>query len=349
MSQNVMHANNFGFLRLLFAYLVIFSHSPVLVNINPSQDLLHSLTGGVTFGALAVDGFFLISGYLIYQSYENSRSLFGYILKRVLRIYPGFIVASILSVILVVTLAGGWPLLIKLNPYEWGIMVVKTLGLSTPYVNGLIINASIPLINDSMWTIRYEFVCYLMIPLIGFIGLGKIGIFLMTCLFISLHVYLLANNIEISFRNNAFFSSHQFFRLSSAFLVGICFYKFKNAISWNRNYAFFCCLALIGLRFISTTFFEVGLITFGGYLMFNFAFNFKNKMIQRVGYKTDISYGVYLYAWPIQISMVHYINSVNSWQLSTITIILASICGYISWMWVEKPFMDMKKKINHRE
>lgn len=347
MIKQASHANNFGFLRLLFAYLVIVSHSPELVYNSPSRELLHMLTGSVTFGMLAVDGFFLISGYLIYQSYENSKSFSSYIMKRILRIFPGFIVASFLSIILVVSIANGWQLLVELNPYEWIKIALKTLVLSTPHVDGLVLNASRQIINGSVWTIRYEFICYLLIPLIAFVGFNKKNILLIALAFISVHIYFILYNIEFIVRNAAFFSLFQFFRMTTAFLVGVCFYKYRQIIVWNFNYTVFCCLALIALRFITTTFFELGLIILGGYLMFNFAFNFKNKTIQQIGSNTDISYGVYLYAWPIQILIIHHFNSVNPWLLSAITITLASIAGYLSWTLVEKPFMNIKKRLSN--
>src|SRR3982074_3309146 len=86
-------ANNFGFLRLLFATLVILAHSPELVDGNRSREILTRIFGTMPLGEVAVDGFFLISGYLILQSLVNSKSYFEYLSKRVLRIYPGYIVA----------------------------------------------------------------------------------------------------------------------------------------------------------------------------------------------------------------------------------------------------------------
>ena len=343
--MNKLHENNFGFLRLLFAYLVIFSHSSELVYINPSKDLLYTLTGSLTFGWLAVDGFFLISGYLIYQSYENSKKISNYVLKRVLRIYPGFIVASFLSIIFVVSVTNNWSILTKFDLYDWVRLVLKTFGLSTPYLSGLVMNASLQQINDSMWTIRYEFICYLLVPLIALIAPTKKSVSILALAFISTLIYITAYDIKLVLRNSTFFDTFQFFRLSSAFLIGACFYIYRDAVTWDKKYNSFCCVALVTVWFVNVTFFEIGLIVFGSYLLFNFAFNFKNKMIEKVGSKTDISYGVYLYAWPIQIAIIQYYSSINPWLLSAMTIILSTICGYISWICVEKPFINMKKKL----
>ena len=307
------------------------------------------ITGSVTFGMLAVDGFFLISGYLIYQSYENTKKYSSYLIKRVLRIFPGYIVASFLSIIFVVGLANGQELLVNLNLYEWLKIFLKSLVLSTPHVDGLELNASRQIINGSMWTVRYEFFCYLFVPLIALMSYKKVNILFLTFLFLIVCVYMIAYDINYIYRNVAFFSLFQFVRMTTAFLVGTCFYKYRQIIKWKQNYVVFCFLALIVIRLVSTTFFELGLIILVAYIMFNFAFNFKSKMLEKVGAKTDISYGVYLYAWPIQIVIIHHFNSINPWQLSVITIVFASVAGYISWVKVEKPFMNMKKRFIKRE
>ena len=80
--------NNFSSLRLIFASAVIFSHSP---NILTGKVSLEPHFGQVTIGSLAVDGFFLVSGYLITKSFDRDNSVTDYFSKRILRIYPAFL------------------------------------------------------------------------------------------------------------------------------------------------------------------------------------------------------------------------------------------------------------------
>ena len=86
------HGNNFGLLRLGFALTVIVSHSPELVDGNRSRELLTRWFGTMSFGKVAVDGFFLISGYLITQSRDRTASTASFCAKRAARILPGYVV-----------------------------------------------------------------------------------------------------------------------------------------------------------------------------------------------------------------------------------------------------------------
>ena len=88
--------NNFDIIRLCLAFLVIFSHSYPLLNYELKEPLSVLSVQQTTFGELAVTAFFTISGFLITRSWNGSRSLQSYLVKRVCRIYPGFLVASLL-------------------------------------------------------------------------------------------------------------------------------------------------------------------------------------------------------------------------------------------------------------
>ena len=105
--MELTHKNNFGLFRLLFAYGVIVSHSAEMLDGNRAREVLTRLGSQVTMGGLAVDGFFLISGYLIASSFIRHPRLGDYLASRILRIYPAFIAASLICLFLVGPLGGG--------------------------------------------------------------------------------------------------------------------------------------------------------------------------------------------------------------------------------------------------
>src|SRR4051812_27372591 len=98
-------ANNFDFLRFAFASLVILSHSyPLATGTEDREPLALATHGQLTLGALAVDCFFIISGFLILHSWQSNPAPLDYLRKRVLRIYPAFLIVAALDAFVVTPL-----------------------------------------------------------------------------------------------------------------------------------------------------------------------------------------------------------------------------------------------------
>lgn len=126
----------------------------------------------LSFGSLAVSGFFVISGYLITGSFLNSKSLASYFTKRIFRIYPAFAVASLVCVLIVAPLGGGH--------FEDGVFskigksIINILILARPKFDGVFVGQhhldKYSALDGAMWTIQYEFTCYILIALIGVTG-----------------------------------------------------------------------------------------------------------------------------------------------------------------------------------
>jgi peptidoglycan/LPS O-acetylase OafA/YrhL len=333
--------NNFGVLRLILASLVIVAHSPELIDGNRSRELLNRLFGTITFGELAVDGFFLISGYLILNSYQNSQSIKDYFVKRVLRIYPAFIVASLLGVYLLLPISGELGVIKSMTLTEHIKNLLNPLILKGPDVK----NSNYTALNGSMWTIWFEFVCYLTIPAIYFAFKQSKNKIYPILVFLTLSVFLITNILDKNFWFPFIrIDIHHFSRLISAFLIGGLYLLNKDNIVWNQKVMMICLIMLmisLNIPLIA----EIGLLSFGSYLLFYFAFNVKNTFLNNIGTKNDISYGIYLYAWPIQIYIIKSYPTISPYALMLTTLILAAVFGFASWKLLEKPCMRLKNKL----
>ena len=181
--------NNFDFLRFFFAALVIFSHSFDLIGGKGANPISQFTRGEIDGGSVAVDGFFIISGFLIAQSFLNSRSVFDYFKRRILRIYPGFIAAAIISLVFF-----GW-LGMHFSPAYWqnvepGIFLQRLAVLKQLWVPQTFHDSHWPLVNGPIWTIQYEFACYILIALLGVTGILRLRAFLLVLFFSLLLFYV---------------------------------------------------------------------------------------------------------------------------------------------------------------
>lgn len=162
--------NNFDALRLGLALLVVWSHSFALWYGSEAREPISRALGGVyNAGNLGVLGFFTISGFLILLSWLRSQGALAYLGRRVRRIYPGYLVATALCSLVIVPAFSSLPFL-RLQPGEG-------LGLAS---NLLLRNYILPSdafgggpVNGALWSIPYEFWCYLGILALGAAGLAR--------------------------------------------------------------------------------------------------------------------------------------------------------------------------------
>jgi peptidoglycan/LPS O-acetylase OafA/YrhL len=337
MSLSTDKDNNFGLLRLILAFAVIVSHSPQLITGDYSQEPAKQLWGTVSLGGMAVDGFFLVSGYLICMSYQNTGNLLAYLGKRILRIYPGFIVAFAFCVFLVAPFVGGeMPSLVQSAKQAAGMLL-----LAPPEIPGSFEGMHYPALNGSMWTISYEFRAYLMVALLGVLGLlGKPMLVLAIAVaFIAVNVSGLLPDVNIP-PGLVFGGLENNVRLLSFFLAGMCFYLFRDRVVYN-GYAALAALLALSLCLFSPWLAEPALAILGGYLVFWFAFKAPLRPISRL-LRDDISYGVYLYAWPIQSLVIYWGWTNQHIEVSVIAAVASAILGYISWKLVEQPALRLK-------
>ena len=333
--------NGFGAFRLLFASLVIVSHSVEMLDGNDAREPLHMLFGGYSLGALAVDGFFLISGYLIAASFMSDR--LGYFWKRILRIYPAFLACTVISLAIVAPLAGAH--IGELAPGDWARVAYRTLLLKAPEIPGVFTGLPYAGLNGSMWSISYEFRCYIGVAVLGVLGIYKFPrLFLAMTLaaLVAMIVFSLPqfDGLQASDRIVGLIGEPRVaLRLAVAFMTGTCFRLLARG--YDGRIAALCGAATIALQFVPLLA-EPALIVFGGYVLFWAVFDLDWKPLRTINAKDDISYGVYLYAWPIGALLIWYWRAIPLPALMLLTLAGSVICGAISWFLLEKPALRLK-------
>ena len=335
--------NNFDFMRLALAILVIYSHAFPLGTGSEAAEPLKLLTHGqVTGGALAVDSFFVMSGFLIAASAQRSSSVWGFLRKRVSRIYPAFVVSALLSAVVMVPLASA-----RFGPggpvANLAGFVLQTLRLTEFHYAGAFAGNPYPgVINGSIWSIPYEFWCYLGVAALMVTGLLRSRAAVLTLFAAAWGVSLRSQIGHWHYGGKLLgvvLGSPQFWaRLLPLYLAGVVFYEFRGRIPLSGKLALGAAGALFAGCWFSfgwTLFFPFA----GTYLLFWFAFT-PAVRLHGFGRFGDFSYGTYLYAFPIEQLIVqaagHALRPGLLFLYATPLTLLAAVA---SWYGVERRFL----------
>jgi peptidoglycan/LPS O-acetylase OafA/YrhL len=324
--------NALNFFRLFFAAIVIFSHSWAFGGYptNPLRKLF-TLVGDPAGNA--VDGFFLISGFLITGSWLCRRNSDSYLRSRVARIWPAFAVAFIISALIAALAAGSdWLHYLRSIPKQsWFVGIFTFDPFELERKLSFAHNPYPKTVNGPMWTIRIEFSCYMAVALAGSIGALRRRWWPVTFtgLAIAIGTWEQAHLPEIAYARWA--------RFASFFGAGSILYLFRRQVPKSGWIALFCAALLLTGNYLSLC---VTLPLAGTYLIFYLAYS-APAMLKQIGTKNDISYGVYLYGGPLQQLYYSYavknILPMNPWICLAVALPLSVACGWASWLCIERP------------
>jgi peptidoglycan/LPS O-acetylase OafA/YrhL len=319
------------------------------------EPLWASSDGQISLGTCAVLGFFIVSGFLVSQSWENSAHVGEYLWKRILRIYPAFIVAFLLCLFLFAPLGapesshrfGAWGTFLK--PFPWRISLAQLFTLNEPRMFSTLATVPIPnRINASMWTIKYEFLCYLLLPLLAMAGIYRRRTW-MLLVFVGLALFQFIQTVcnyypghHLKWRYLDLL--HEFPRMLTYFLAGAVFYLFRDRIPRSRV----LLLLAIAVSLASLHPFRGVALTLpftGPYILFYLAFT-PLSAARQFGRYGDFSYGLYLYAWPMQQLLVLFCGvALGVLPLTLLTMVIALLFAFVSWHLIEKPALRWKKRL----
>lgn len=351
------HDNNFDVIRLMLAALVILCHSGRALNRgSASTDPLDGFTfGQEDLGHVAVCGFFALSGCLVTASWLSSDGAVSYFRKRVLRIYPGFVVAWLVCAFVVLPLSGiAWAdYVAMIRPGYWAVKIalLRNFGGISAFPG----NPQHAL-NTSLWSIPVEFGCYVLVAVLGLSRIlrSRLAVLAVTAL---VGVLVAASNVlELAepwgpalgaLKTPLTLSGQRVTLPHLYFLLGMLAYLFRAELRYSGSLALTATLMLVAAARVPPWLHFLAPFCWT-YLLFYLAYLPRLK-VPFVGPDLDLSYGLYLYGWPIQQLLIRGMEPrLSSWGLFALTLPLAAAAAYLSWTFVERPSQRLHELLNYR-
>lgn len=334
--------NAFDTMRLIAAAAVIVSHSFMVSEGTNDSEPVHWLSNGQsTIGGLAVGVFFVISGMFISASFERSRSLVDFCMKRARRIMPALVfVTAILALV-----AGPIITSLPINEYfsdknTW-LYFKNILFLPNTYeLPGVFTENKITAANGSIWTLKFEVICYAIASISLSFGRKKKLIIILG--WIASFIIYRMKPIDSSVHGAMYylFTTAMLFRYFGA---GMLLYLFRDRIVLNARMASFCLL--LSCTAIFTPFFVETTAILGAYSVIAFGY-LAPSWVRKMTANGDFSYGVYIYGWPVQ-QLLAPIGAGLEWHWlanSVLAVSTALALGALSWFWIEKPALKVRTK-----
>ena len=329
-------ANSLNFIRLVLAAGVIFWHAFPLsgaeVAFAPARQFM---------GQIYVDGFFAVSGFLIVGAWMRDPSWGRFLAARTLRIFPAFWVCLIVTAFLLAPLsaliAGGhWPWQSITASNATYVIFNSALSINQIGITGTLAEVPYPdAWNGSLWTLRWEFLCYLGVLILGVTRL-------LTKRFVIPVLFVLAviGTIAARFVDVSFVQLDVVARFGLMFLAGAVVYQYQSRIPVNWTVMVGCAVAVLATmllpdyRVLGALPLAVLLLGVGALIK-----------TPRLRFANDISYGVYVYAFPVQ--QVLATLGVSKWGILPFAL-MGLACtipiAVASWFLIEKPAMRLRPR-----
>ncbi|TSA41636.1 MAG: acyltransferase [Verrucomicrobiales bacterium] len=341
--------NNFNLIRFIASFGVLFSHCFALALGSGDAEPLR-LKYGVTFGTMAVDVFFITSGFLVTNSLFSRRSLAEFLCARVLRIYPALLVMVFLCVFVLGTYFTTLPMGDYFRHGGTYVFLAKnsTLAGTSFYLPGVFGgNPYKNVVNGSLWTLPCEVAMYATLAILWLVfrkvlkrgeGFCKRVILLLA---VSSLVFLFANHFVIHLEKYlGEYLGKQPAQLFFMFYCGAAFYALKDRVRLSRGIFWIAVLLLGGSLAHREAFFAIYTVVLG-YIVFFLAY-IPAGTIRSFNLIGDYSYGIYIYAYPVQQSVVALrpqasVTETFVWS-SLVTVGLA----VLSWHLLEKKALSFK-------
>lgn len=334
--------NNFDLIRLLAALIVIFGHSFYLFPTGGFREPVSLLVQRNLSSTLAVGVFFFISGMFICQSLHRSGSPLRFVVMRIARIYPG----AIVSILMTAYVIGAFATVLPVGRYlldpqttcyvhdNWRLF---TQGACTTLPGVFVANHLGPGPNGSLWTLPPEIVCYLYVLLLGSSGCLRspqrifatlIGILILHAVSPAWVPYFSADHYTDGLKVGLFF------------MAGAAAFALRDRLIIRLRYA--VPMVLLAAALQGTAVQEYALYIALFYCVLVAA---ASPAVRRLALPGDYSFGVYIYGFPIQQTVQHFLPGLTSYPSNLICLPAALVAGYLSWTFIELPALQKAQSL----
>ena len=325
--------NNFDLIRLAAALLVLASHAWVLTGRPEAEPVARALGHSIDGGGLAVAVFFVLSGFLIARSAQVHGPL-DFLRARALRIWPGLAAAVLVQTLVLGPVFTSLPLRAYFTDAATWSALARSLVFSPPVgLPGVFAGNPLPLaVNGSLWTLRIEAVCYggmLALSVAG--GLRRGGVLAP----LALGWVLLAATVAA--RAGLLPPALAALRVVSIadcllnFVMGAAFWVYAGRIPHRAGLA---ALALVVLVLAART--PAAPVALHLALPYLTLWLGLCRPVLR-GPMVDVSYGAYLYAFPIQQALMASGAPACPVRLIALAVLPTLVCAFLSRRLVETP------------
>jgi peptidoglycan/LPS O-acetylase OafA/YrhL len=353
-------ANSIGFFRWLLAFSVIFSHAGPVAGFYGQEDLGIQISDEQSLGGVAVAGFFFFSGFLITRSRART-GMVRYFWRRCLRIMPAFWCALLVTAFVLAPIAwvkeqgslSDYFGAERDNPltYVWQNMFlvldqrnIAGMGTSVPYadIGGFDW-------NGSAWTLQYEFKAYILVGILGVVGVAA-SRWVSTVAAVGIIVFnglLWSGNVNPTAWDNPLAApfGHPFLvdpfnpMLIAPFAFGMLF------ALWGKYVPVSDVLAVAGIVVAYLTYDFGGWNVWGQYGLLYFLMwaAIRWTKLQRWEKYGDFSYGVYIFGWPLMMFACYFgLHEAGMLPYFLVIGLAAHAIAFASWHMIEKPAMSLK-------
>ena len=336
------HENNYLIIRFLLSASVIFFHAFALSSDkslqNPTNRFLYPITD---MGGLAVGLFFFLSGLFVSQSYFGDPNVLRFFAKRFLRIFPGLFICLLVTAVLAVLIDDPRHADSHFCSVSFYRYVIDNASLHLNwFITGIFTNHSYQAVNGSIHTLPLEWKMYMIMTAASILGfLGNRRLFSGTALVLLL-VALAPPSLTAG--ANFVFDADYSRSAGALFFFGMFAFSVARYIyvpSW-------LALSLTCATFLTRgtpheTLFYLSAI---GWTIYLGEAGWLTRLIHP---KTDLSYGVYIYGWPMQQIMFDIFGrNLGPYQLTLTALPVAVLIATGSWHLIERPAIRFGHGLN---